>query len=73
VALRYGPISLVALDPRHTFLELDPRKLTPLPDRPLHFELDGIEFAPFYEGSTKAYHAYFQRSVPSGRDGGAPV
>jgi DUF1680 family protein len=70
VALRYGPISLVALDPRRTFLELDPRKLTPLPGRPLHFELDGIEFAPFYEGNTKPYHAYFRRSVGSGADGG---
>jgi len=67
-ALMYGPIHLVALDPRRTFLEFElPDDLTDvvtaLPGKPLHFHLDGIELAPFYEGTTEPYHSYV-RSRP---------
>ncbi|MEV0291503.1 MULTISPECIES: beta-L-arabinofuranosidase domain-containing protein [unclassified Kribbella] len=54
----YGPINLVALDDRQEFLELG--DLSPIPDKPLHFEAEGIEFVPFFEGTTAAYHAYLR-------------
>lgn len=74
-ALMYGPIHLVARDPRRTFLEfsLDPGAdqsgdligaLTPVPGKPLHFDLGGIELAPFFEGTTDAFHSYFRRTEP---------
>ncbi|MFI7061256.1 beta-L-arabinofuranosidase domain-containing protein [Kribbella sp. NPDC050124] len=56
----YGPINLVALDNRQEFLELG--ALSPVPGKPLHFEADGIEFAPFFEGTTHAFHAYLRAS-----------
>ncbi|MEH1125461.1 beta-L-arabinofuranosidase domain-containing protein [Micromonospora sp. CPCC 206061] len=73
--LFYGPINLVGRDARTTFLPvaLYPTAaldgdligaLTPVPDKPLHFTLGGIEFAPFFEGTEDPTHAYVERVEP---------
>lgn len=59
-SLFYGPIHLVAVDNRHDFLEVDPGRLRPIAGKPLHFEADGVEFAPFFEGTTEPFHSYLQ-------------
>ncbi|WP_372344849.1 beta-L-arabinofuranosidase domain-containing protein [Streptomyces sp. KL116D] len=75
-ALFYGPVNLVARDARTTALEFglyggaalsgDLRPaLTPVAGKPLHFTLDGVEFAPFLEGTQDPTHAYFHRSEPA--------
>lgn len=38
--------------------------LTPVPDTPLHYTLDGIGLAPFSEGTEDPTHSYFRRSEP---------
>ncbi|MCW6009335.1 glycoside hydrolase family 127 protein [Micromonospora sp. CPCC 205371] len=73
--LFYGPINLVGRDSRTTYLPvtLHPTAalngdlagaLTPMPDKALHFTLGGIEFAPFFEGTEDATHAYVERVEP---------
>lgn len=32
--------------------------------KPLHYTLDGTEFAPFFEGTEDPTHAYFRRAEP---------
>lgn len=62
---RAGEAHLVAVDDRQTFLEFDAdlqEALTAVPGKPLHFAADGVEFAPFYEGTIDAYHSYFRRT-----------
>ncbi|EFL20570.1 putative secreted protein [Streptomyces himastatinicus ATCC 53653] len=74
--LFHGPVNLVARDARTSFLtfglyrnaalsgDLLPT-LTPVPGKPLHYTLDGVEFAPFWEGTEEPTHAYFHRSEPT--------
>ncbi|WP_309059938.1 beta-L-arabinofuranosidase domain-containing protein [Streptomyces sp.] len=38
--------------------------LTPVAGRPLHYTLDGVELAPFSEGTEDPTHAYFRRWEP---------
>jgi DUF1680 family protein len=73
--LMYGPVNLVARDSRTSFLpfgfygssrldgDLAPA-MSPIGDKPLHFNIAGVEFAPFLEGTTDAFHAYFRRHEP---------
>ncbi|MDN3295008.1 glycoside hydrolase family 127 protein [Streptomyces ficellus] len=79
--LFYGPVNLVARDPRQTFLPVGLYRnaalsgdllptFTPVAGEPLHFTLDGIEFAPFAEGTEDPTHAYFRRSEPRVAFGG---
>ncbi|OSC61203.1 glycosylase, partial [Streptomyces sp. 4F] len=74
-ALFYGPVNLVARDPSTGLLECGLYRdaglsgdllptLTPVPGRPLHYTLDGTEWAPFAEGTEEPTHAYFRRSEP---------
>lgn len=74
-ALFHGPVNLVARRPgpdavrfglyRNAGLSGDLLpSLTPVPDKPLHYTLDGIELAPFAEGTEDPTHAYFRRSEP---------
>lgn len=74
-ALSYGPANLVARHPGPDALRLGLYgnaglsgdllpSLTPVPGRPLHFTLDGIELAPFAEGTEDPTHAYIRRSEP---------
>ncbi|MGY0490600.1 beta-L-arabinofuranosidase domain-containing protein [Streptomyces sp. WG-D5] len=74
-ALFYGPVNLVARDARTTALtfglhgraalsgDLRPA-LTKIDGKPLHFTLDGVELAPFLEGTEDPTHAYFRRAEP---------
>ncbi|WP_371544467.1 glycoside hydrolase family 127 protein [Streptomyces sp. NBC_00554] len=73
--LFYGPVNLVARNAGTTFLpfglyrnaalsgDLLPT-LTPVTGKPLHYTLDGTEFAPFSEGTEDPTHAYFRRTEP---------
>ncbi|MFF9486540.1 beta-L-arabinofuranosidase domain-containing protein [Streptomyces sp. NPDC014676] len=74
-ALFHGPVNLVARRPgpdavrfglyRNAGLSGDLLpSLTPVPDEPLHYTLDGIELAPFAEGTEDPAHVYFRRSEP---------
>ncbi|MDQ0389254.1 DUF1680 family protein [Streptomyces sp. DSM 42143] len=74
-ALFHGPVNLVARDPSTGLLECGLYRnaglsgdllhtLTPVPGRPLHYTLDGTEWAPFAEGTEEPTHAYFRRSEP---------
>jgi hypothetical protein len=36
----------------------------PVAGKPLHYTLDGIEFAPFFEGTEDPTHVYFRRAEP---------
>jgi hypothetical protein len=74
-ALFYGPINLVARDSRTTYLPLGLYRnaalsgdllptFTPVAGKPLHYTLDGIEFAPFFEGTEDPTHVYFRRAEP---------
>jgi DUF1680 family protein len=74
--LMYGPIHLVARDPRTTFLEFALYRnaalsgdligsLTPVAGKPLHYMYEGIELAPFFEGTSQAYHSYIRRVEPT--------
>ncbi|MFJ9711845.1 beta-L-arabinofuranosidase domain-containing protein [Streptomyces sp. NPDC101234] len=75
-ALFYGPVNLVGRNAATEYLELGLYRnaglsgdllpsLTPVAGTPLHFTLDGTEFAPFYEGTEDPAHAYFRRSEPT--------
>ncbi|GGV59836.1 hypothetical protein GCM10010294_08350 [Streptomyces griseoloalbus] len=74
-ALFLGPVHLVARRPgpaavrfglyRNAGLSGDLLpSLSPVPDKPLHYTLDGVELAPFSEGTEDPTHAYFRRSEP---------
>jgi DUF1680 family protein len=74
-ALFYGPVNLVARSPATEYLpfglyrnaalsgDLLP-SLTPVAGKPLHFTLDGTEFAPFHEGTEDPAHVYVRRHEP---------
>jgi DUF1680 family protein len=73
--LFYGPVNLVARNSAKEYLECGLYRnaglsgdllpsLTPVPGEPLHYTLDGTEFAPFYEGTEDPTHAYVRRSEP---------
>ncbi|MEU0191191.1 beta-L-arabinofuranosidase domain-containing protein [Streptomyces afghaniensis] len=83
--LFHGPVNLVARDAATEYLKVGlyrdaglsgdlSHSLTPVPGKPLHFMLDGTEWAPFFEGTEDPTHAYFRRSEPmvvfGGRDSG---
>jgi hypothetical protein len=83
--LFHGPVNLVARDAATEYLKVGlyrdaglsgdlAASLTPVPGKPLHFTLGGIEWAPFSEGTEDPTHAYFRRSEPKvvlgGRDSG---
>lgn len=83
--LFHGPVNLVARDVATEYLKVGLYRgaglsgdlssaLTPVPDKPLHFTLDGTEWAPFAEGTEDPTHAYFRRTEPrvvfGGRDAG---
>ncbi|MGW3413077.1 beta-L-arabinofuranosidase domain-containing protein [Streptomyces sp. NPDC000888] len=73
--LFYGPVNLVARNSATNSLpfglyrnaalsgDLLPT-LTPVTGKPLHYTLDGTEFAPFSEGTEDPTHAYFRRTEP---------
>ncbi|MER5427880.1 beta-L-arabinofuranosidase domain-containing protein [Streptomyces sp. NPDC002588] len=74
-ALFLGPVNLVARDPATEYLEFGLYRntalsgdllpsLTPVDGEPLHFTLDGTEFAPFFEGTEDPTHAYVRRAEP---------
>ncbi|MFF4658635.1 beta-L-arabinofuranosidase domain-containing protein [Streptomyces sp. NPDC001381] len=73
--LFYGPVNLVARDSSTTYLQFGLYRdaalsgdllpsLAPVSGRPLHFTLDGTEFAPFFEGTEDPTHAYWRRVEP---------
>ncbi|MEU3792926.1 beta-L-arabinofuranosidase domain-containing protein [Streptomyces fructofermentans] len=73
--LFHGPVNLVARNSSTSFLQLGLHRnaalsgdllptLTPVSGRPLHYTLDGTEFAPFLEGTEDPTHVYFRRSEP---------
>ncbi|MGW0550836.1 beta-L-arabinofuranosidase domain-containing protein [Streptomyces altiplanensis] len=73
--LFYGPVNLVGRDARTDYLRLGLYRnaalsgdllpsLTPVTGKPLHYTLDGVEFAPFSEGTEDPTHAYFRRTEP---------
>ncbi|MGW7278373.1 beta-L-arabinofuranosidase domain-containing protein [Streptomyces sp. NPDC054844] len=74
-ALFYGPVNLVGRNPATDHLEcglygnaglsgdLLPT-MTPVSGEPLHYTLDGTEWAPFAEGTEDPTHACFRRSEP---------
>ncbi|MGW3287941.1 beta-L-arabinofuranosidase domain-containing protein [Streptomyces sp. NPDC001002] len=73
--LFYGPVNLVARNSATDYLELGLYRnaglsgdllpsLAPVTGKPLHYTLDGVEFAPFFEGTEDPTHAYFRRSEP---------
>ncbi|MFF6781040.1 beta-L-arabinofuranosidase domain-containing protein [Streptomyces sp. NPDC012510] len=73
--LFYGPVNLVGRNSSTSYLafglyrnaglsgDLLP-SLTPVSGKPLHYTLNGTEFAPFYEGTEDPTHAYVRRSEP---------
>lgn len=73
--LFHGPVNLVGRHSSTTYLpaglyrnaalsgDLLP-SLTPVSGKPLHYMLDGVEFAPFHEGTTDPTHAYVRRTEP---------
>lgn len=74
-SLFYGPINLVGRNSATSHLQLGLYRnaglsgdllpsLTPVSGKPLHFTLDGTEFAPFFEGTEDPTHTYFRRSEP---------
>lgn len=75
--LFYGPVNLVARSASTNFLKIGLYRncalsgdllpsLTPVEGKPLHFTtIDGIEFAPFLEGTEDPSHVYFTRSEPT--------
>ncbi|NHC15560.1 beta-L-arabinofuranosidase domain-containing protein [Motilibacter deserti] len=73
--LMYGPVHLVARDARTTFLPFSlyataaldgdlAGALQPVTGKPLHFTSNGVELAPFHEGTTDPFHAYVRRTEP---------
>ena len=80
-SLFYGPINLVARSAGTSSLPVGLYRncalsgdllpsLTPVPGKPLHYTLDGVEFAPFLEGTEDPTHVYFTRSEPTVAFGG---
>ncbi|MFE3738144.1 beta-L-arabinofuranosidase domain-containing protein [Streptomyces sp. NPDC059134] len=74
-SLFLGPVNLVARDASTSRLRFGLHRnaalsgdllptLTPVPGKPLHHTLDGVEFAPFFEGTEDPTHAYFLREEP---------
>ncbi|MEE1837315.1 beta-L-arabinofuranosidase domain-containing protein [Streptomyces sp. SP17KL33] len=73
--LFYGPVNLVARSSATSYLSVGLYRnaglsgdllpsLAPVSGKPLHYTLDGTEFAPFHEGSEDPTHAYVKRSEP---------
>ncbi|WP_369032222.1 beta-L-arabinofuranosidase domain-containing protein [Streptomyces adonidis] len=74
--LFYGPVNLVARSTSTSYLsfalyrnaalsgDLLP-SLTPVSGKPLHYTLNGTEFAPFSEGTEDPTHAYVRRTEPT--------
>ncbi|WP_327312917.1 beta-L-arabinofuranosidase domain-containing protein [Streptomyces sp. NBC_01235] len=73
--LFHGPFNLVARNSATTYLEFGLYRnaalsgdllpsLAPVSGKPLHFTLDGTEFAPFFEGTEDPTHAYVRRAEP---------
>ncbi|BBC34736.1 uncharacterized protein SGFS_060300 [Streptomyces graminofaciens] len=73
--LFYGPVNLVGRNSSTSYLSFGLYRnaglsgdllpsLTPVSGKPLHYTLDGTEFAPFHEGSEDPTHAYVRRSEP---------
>lgn len=62
VAIMYGPVMLVAVDPPE---RLSPvfGQMTPVAGVPLEFDLGGVRFRPFYRVQREAYSTYFSRSA----------
>ncbi|MGC9497326.1 beta-L-arabinofuranosidase domain-containing protein [Streptomyces sp. WG7] len=74
-ALFYGPVNLVGRNPSTDLLECGLYRdaglsgdllptLTPVSGKPLHYTLDGTEWAPFAEGTEDPTHAWFRRAEP---------
>ncbi|NGO42325.1 beta-L-arabinofuranosidase domain-containing protein [Streptomyces ureilyticus] len=73
--LFYGPVNLVGRNSSTSHLQVGLYKnaalsgdllpsLTPVSGKPLHYTLNGTEFAPFYEGTEDRTHAYVRRAEP---------
>ncbi|SFN19672.1 Beta-L-arabinofuranosidase, GH127 [Streptomyces sp. cf124] len=73
--LFYGPVNLVGRNSSTSYLSVGLYRnaglsgdllpsLAPVSGKPLHYTLDGTEFAPFHEGSEDPTHAYVRRSEP---------
>ncbi|MEV6378274.1 beta-L-arabinofuranosidase domain-containing protein [Streptomyces sp. NPDC051773] len=73
--LFYGPVNLVGRNSSTNYLSVGLYRnaglsgdllpsLAPVSGKPLHYTLDGTEFAPFHEGSEDPTHAYVRRSEP---------
>ncbi|WP_086800515.1 beta-L-arabinofuranosidase domain-containing protein [Streptomyces caniscabiei] len=73
--LFYGPVNLVGRNSSTGYLSVGLYRnaglsgdllpsLAPVSGKPLHYTLDGTEFAPFHEGSEDPTHAYVRRSEP---------
>ncbi|MFM9592543.1 beta-L-arabinofuranosidase domain-containing protein [Streptomyces scabiei] len=73
--LFYGPVNLVGRNSATSYLPVGLYRnaglsgdllpsLTAVSGKPLHYTLDGTEFAPFHEGSEDPTHAYVRRAEP---------
>ncbi|MEV2232714.1 beta-L-arabinofuranosidase domain-containing protein [Streptomyces phaeochromogenes] len=73
--LFYGPVNLVARNSGTSYLQFGLYRnaalsgdllpsFSPVSGKPLHYTLNGTEFAPFSEGTEDPTHAYFRRSEP---------
>ncbi|MGW0583332.1 beta-L-arabinofuranosidase domain-containing protein, partial [Streptomyces sp. NPDC002920] len=73
--LFHGPVNLVGRNSATSYLEFGLYRnaalsgdllpsFTPVSGKPLHFTLDGTEFAPFFEGTEDPTHAYVRRVEP---------
>jgi hypothetical protein len=73
--LFYGPVNLVARSTSTGYLSFGLYRnaalsgdllpsLTPVSGKPLHYTLNGTEFAPFSEGTEDPTHAYVRRAEP---------
>ncbi|MBP2327423.1 DUF1680 family protein [Kibdelosporangium banguiense] len=71
-SLMYGPVHLVACDPRTSLIPLGLYgnaslsgdligSVQPVAGKPLHYTVDGVELAPFFEATADAFHSYFRR------------
>ncbi|WP_037678000.1 beta-L-arabinofuranosidase domain-containing protein [Streptomyces griseus] len=73
--LFYGPVNLVGRNAATDHLSFGLYRnaalsgdllpsLAPVAGKPLHYTLDGTEFAPFFEGTEDPTHAYVRRAEP---------
>jgi hypothetical protein len=73
--LFYGPVNLVGRNSATSYLPVGLYRnaglsgdllpsLTAVSGKPLHYTLDGTEFAPFHEGTEDPTHAYVRRAEP---------